>query len=196
MNDLPVVNLLKLAQRTGDSVRGHLRELELLMESGKECLLAEAKRLVEDCGPMPMLVSYSADGTPVKATMMEFQCKRPSGYVTKRKARQSAEVLVEHVFLRYFDALGTAYSATIVKEPTPLLFGKSGAAQWAVARKSLFLAREHGHTGISICHYVFDGGDIHLFRRASQEHMLRNVQRKQATVDAGLDHKEQLFKDV
>ena len=79
------------------------------------------------------------------AIWVRNQAQRPGG----------AEVLVGHAFLRYFDAIGTAYSATIVKEPIPLLCGKGGAAKWAVARTSLFLAREHGHTGIIICHYAF-----------------------------------------
>eukprot|EP00974_Lingulodinium_polyedra_P029244 2818284-Lingulodinium_polyedra.AAC.1 len=66
--------------------------------------------------------------------------------------------MVEHTYIRYFDAVGDAHSATIVKEPIPMTHGKDHDAVWAIARRGLFVAREHGHTGVSICHCTFDGG--------------------------------------
>ena len=81
-------------------------------------------------------------------------------------------------------------------EPLELKFGKTGPALWAAARKVLFLAREHDHRGICICHYAFDGAPFSvLTRMASQEHMMRCVQRKPAMVAAGLDHMDQLLKE-
>eukprot|EP00974_Lingulodinium_polyedra_P040814 3921979-Lingulodinium_polyedra.AAC.1 len=81
-------------------------------------------------------------------------------------------------------------------EPLALEHGKTGDALWAVARKTLMVAREHGHKGISICHYVFDGAPFScLTRRARQEHMLRAVQRRDKDVAQGQDPKQMLVKE-
>eukprot|EP00974_Lingulodinium_polyedra_P111760 10808176-Lingulodinium_polyedra.AAC.1 len=75
------------------------------MESGKELMRQEAKQLVQECGPMPMLVSYSCDGTLCKDVVQNIDFERPrakaqqesrTGQGQRRKGRQDTEVMVEH----------------------------------------------------------------------------------------------------
>ena len=54
------------------------------------------------------------------------------------------EVLVEHSFVRYIDAIGVCHSACIIKEPIPMLHGKDHLATWGICREGLFVAREGG----------------------------------------------------
>lgn len=180
-----------------------MRHMQLLMESGKQLMREEARDMVQACGAMPMMVSYSCDGTPCKDLALTVDHKDPLSKVKqgseteqtrRRKGRQAIEVMVQHTFLRYFDAIGDAHSGTIIMEPVPMRFTKDHDAVWAISRKGLFLAREQGHRGISICHYTMDGGlYTGILRRARQEHMLRAVLRKEDTKEAGLVPRDQML---
>ena len=145
-----VKDLLKLHQRLGCSIsHSEEHELELLMESGKEAMRLRAKSLLAEAGTLPVMVSYSSDETRVKVVK---KIKVSSHAHDFKEGKQCYGSLVQHHFLRYFDASGQAHSAALLMEPTQLEFGKTGDALWAVAREDMFVAKEHGHAGISIAH--------------------------------------------
>ena len=142
-------------------------------------------------GTCPSWYRTAQGGTRAKAAKRVIVSGNPHDH---QEGERGYAILVQHHFVRYFDASGQAHSAALLMEPKPHQYGKSGDALWAVAREDLFVAKEHGHPGISIAHYVFDGcPSQYMSRRARQEHMLRAVKRKATTIAAGLDHKEQLL---
>eukprot|EP00974_Lingulodinium_polyedra_P107369 10391932-Lingulodinium_polyedra.AAC.1 len=70
------------------------------MESGKELMWEEAKQLVQECRPRPILASYSCDGTLCKAVVQNIDFQRPrakaqqeqrTGQGQRRKGRQGTE---------------------------------------------------------------------------------------------------------
>lgn len=203
MGDAPVLEQLKRSRRVGLPVEGpDHQKLELLMESGKDYMLEHAKNLLQQCGSMPFLVSYSCDGTPCKEVVQRLDFQKPlskqqtgaqQSQAQMRQGRMGKEVMVEHTFLRFFDALGNAHSGTIIKEPVPMWHGKDIDAVWGISRSDLFVARDHGHSGISIAHCTFDGGLFSgMCRRSMQEHMMRSVLRREEAVNRGLNPKDQL----
>ena len=117
MGEPSVVDQLKRSMRVSEGAgKEQLHQMELLMESGKDLCLEQAKQLVKDSGSMPILVSYSCDGTPCKEVLQTVEFKQPqskskrgsgSAAGQRRAVRQGFEVMVEHTFPRYFDDLGS-----------------------------------------------------------------------------------------
>eukprot|EP00974_Lingulodinium_polyedra_P026904 2594497-Lingulodinium_polyedra.AAC.1 len=160
MPDLAVLDMLKVACKAGDSLKqdGMLNDLERLLESGKAMMRAEGVRFIDEAGHLPLLVSYSSDATPLKKVAVRRGVHTAAGQPETRQGRQHFEVLVENIFMRYFDASGVCRSAAVLRDPVPLTNGKSGDATWACARDQMLLPRDHGHVGIVVSHYAFDGG--------------------------------------
>eukprot|EP00974_Lingulodinium_polyedra_P065322 6316043-Lingulodinium_polyedra.AAC.1 len=117
MTEPHVKNLLKLYQSRGDYVT-HTQEhdMEILIESGKDTMLAEAKRLVQEAGLSPVMVSYSSDETRVKVQKRLLLGQGEKGQVSK-EGTQGVGILVQHHFLRYIDAGGSTHSCALLMEP-------------------------------------------------------------------------------
>eukprot|EP00974_Lingulodinium_polyedra_P110963 10731879-Lingulodinium_polyedra.AAC.1 len=61
--------------------------MEILIESGKGAMLAEAKRLVQEAGLSPAMVSYSSDATRVKVQKRFLLDQGEKGQVPKEGAQ-------------------------------------------------------------------------------------------------------------
>eukprot|EP00974_Lingulodinium_polyedra_P076361 7390251-Lingulodinium_polyedra.AAC.1 len=67
MAELPVLELLRIGVKSGDSVeKKHLPPLECLLESAKRMLRNQGEDLIRESNHLPLLSSYSSDGTPLK----------------------------------------------------------------------------------------------------------------------------------
>ena len=132
MTEPKVVELLK--QLCRPSGGGHdlkwKSDMYRLLESGKQVLVAEAERLLEEAGDLPVLMAYSSDGTLVP-TVHNVPFLNPQAGQRRRRSKKVTGVLVEQVFLRYLGIGGGVYSAVLLREPTPLFHGKAGNAVWA-----------------------------------------------------------------
>ena len=123
-----------------------------LLESGTAMMQRSVQGFVDEAGRLPILISYSSDGAPVKA-VHRVAYTTESGKKTKHTGAKPFEALVENAFLRFIDAAGEAHTRAVLREPLPLTHGKGGDAVFAVARASCPLARDFGHCGIAIGHY-------------------------------------------
>lgn len=144
-----------------------------LLESGKAMLQSLFTDLWSEVGDLPVLVSYSSDATPLRHVGCGLPASSTLTATKDRKGRMTMEVLVEHVFVRWFDGLGEPHSRVQMREPRPLTWGKSGNALFACAQETVPLPRANGHSGVAISHYLFDGGiRKFLVKRMKQQHFL------------------------
>eukprot|EP00974_Lingulodinium_polyedra_P056567 5440099-Lingulodinium_polyedra.AAC.1 len=99
--DLPVLDQLRLLANTGAAVLGPLEfnRMECLLESIKEMLQLQATAFVESAQNRPILLSFSNDGTPVKARHRSVYMQAKDKRTHSRSARQTVEVLVQQAFL-------------------------------------------------------------------------------------------------
>eukprot|EP00974_Lingulodinium_polyedra_P096725 9375201-Lingulodinium_polyedra.AAC.1 len=158
-------------------------------------LRAQGARLIRESSHLPLLSSYSSDGTPLK-TYHRISFQSATGPKTRRSGQQPVEVLVQNQFLRYFDGSGVPRSVAIIQDPVPLTKGKSGDALFACAQAMCLIPREHGHRGVNVIHMCFDGA-LHdfLVRRLKQSHMQLSMARAGAIREEGLDPAKLLLMD-
>ena len=144
-------------------------EVRKLCEVIKAFSRRQVEELVARCGTMPMLCSYSNDGTPLMVRKRFAQAMGPEKVV--REGGDDAELLVQRAIYRFVDGTGTSHTAIQVRDPLPLRHGKTGDAIFAASIDFLKTLREMGHCGIVLHHYAFDRG-MHefLFRRFRQHH--------------------------
>jgi len=128
-----------------------------LCEAGKAYLQSKARALVLGAGNLPVLVHYSSDGTPI-STKYRATAVLPTmaGTRVKREARETSEFLVQVGFARRLDPSGKAVTACILRDPVPLVHGKTAWSLFSCGRDFFQTARQQGHRGISIAHYSFD----------------------------------------
>ena len=141
--------------KVGIAVPSNQKEsMESLLESAKTVLRSTCLKLIQEAGALPVLVSYSNDGTSVKAKF-QHEMRDLAGVQTQSKTGSEVhELLAQNTFVRYLDIAGQAHSGTMVREPTPLRHGKSGNALFACQREFMLVARDEGHRGIAIQHLV------------------------------------------
>eukprot|EP00974_Lingulodinium_polyedra_P002862 268048-Lingulodinium_polyedra.AAC.1 len=157
------------------------RFMSRLLESGKELLRRKAQQLITHCSQRPLLLSYSADATPIISSNIMMH-EEGGGAKRKKGAKKSEELLVQQAYLRFFDGSGQARTAAIFCEPIPLSFGKSGEAVFGCGREFLPLVRDSGHWGISIYHFSFDGGLYKKQTRLFTQHLLLKAKERQVQV--------------
>ena len=97
---MPVLELLQVAVKSGDSVhKGTMPSLESLLESAKVMLRSQGAALIAESNHLPLLSSYSNDGTPL-TTYHGIPLPKVSGRTTRRLGQFPVEVLVQNQFLR------------------------------------------------------------------------------------------------
>ena len=144
-------------------------EVQKLCEVIKAFSRRQVEELVARCGTMPMLCSYSNDGTPLMVKKRFYHTMGPEKVV--REGGDDAELLVQRAIYRFVDCTGTSHTAIQVRDPLPLRHGKTGDAIFAASIDFFKTLREMGHCGIVLHHYAFDRA-MHefLFRRFRQHH--------------------------
>ena len=138
----------------------------------KDFLKQNARDLVQDAADLPVLCSYSSDGTPIRTTM---RITAALGKGTRRReGKATHEYLMQLAFYRSLDLGGDSKTAVVMTGPVPLTHGKSSNAIFACGRSFFKTLREDGHQGIAIHHYSFD--------RAGYESLLRLFKGLHATL--------------
>eukprot|EP00974_Lingulodinium_polyedra_P130659 11214688-Lingulodinium_polyedra.AAC.1 len=97
-------------------------------------LRSQGEDLIRESNNLPLLSSYSSDGTPLK-THRRIPLKSASGPKTRRSGQQPVEVLVQNQYLRCFDGGGAPRSVAVIQDPVPFTRGRSGAALFACAKE-------------------------------------------------------------
>lgn len=133
--------------------KADVRVVERLCEVGKAYFSQRARALVSAARTAPLLVSYGGDGTPL-STKERFS-GRVAGQVVLRRGGSSQEYYVEKVFLAYKDTNGQEHATVVFRDPVPLA-AKDGWSLFACGQRLIPTARQLGHQGICVVHYVFD----------------------------------------
>ena len=74
-------------------------QLPIACEAAKETLVRGAHRLVSEAAHRPMLITKSADGTPITVTHRHTY-QQPGGKSVRTAGRQCKEFLVQNQFMR------------------------------------------------------------------------------------------------
>jgi hypothetical protein len=148
-----------------------MKTMSRLCEAGKAYLQARARDLVVGAGNLPVLVHYSSDGTPI-STKYRAKAARLSntGTSVKREGRETSEFLVQVGFARRIDPNGKTITACILRDPVPLVHGKSAWSLFSCGREFFPTARQQGHVGISIAHYAFDRAAYNPLQRTFRQY--------------------------
>eukprot|EP00974_Lingulodinium_polyedra_P064257 6206840-Lingulodinium_polyedra.AAC.1 len=191
-----VFTKVKAYARPGMSVADpSIWDMECILESAKTVQRQAAIQCIKDASDMPVLSSYSSDGTPLRVASA-LAHKSPTKAKQRRLGFLTQEILVQHQFFRSYDGAGGCHTVAISKEPVPLQWGKHGDAILACAIQDYIMARDHGHQGITVCHLAFDGA-LHSFlaRRLRQYHLDQAIQRAPAQLEAGMDVQDLLLRE-
>ena len=172
------------------------RTMERLLVAGKAMLEASVRKHINDAGELPVLVSYSSDGTPIKSTHTVQYNLATTGEKSRKRGHRQDEVLIQQAFVRYFDAAGHCHTKVLLREALPLVHGKGGAANFACTREWCPFPRDEGHSGISISHYCHDGAlasvmTTHMLRH----HFQKAIDRRQQTTQDSKDPVTQYLKE-
>ena len=91
MEDPPVFLQLKRAQRVGLPISQQDKaHMEVLLESGKDFMAEKAGQMVQEASGMPVMVSYSCDGTPCKEVVDKSKVKQPLAKATQAEGGGSS----------------------------------------------------------------------------------------------------------
>ena len=85
---------------------------------------AQCIRLIQQSGDLPILVSYSSDGTPVEVATRRTVSIGPH-HKQQRHGSDCHEFLVQRQFVRYTDSGGAQQTRVMLSGPVPLMRGKS-----------------------------------------------------------------------
>ena len=149
-----VASVIESWSRPSHTPTSNVKELAQAVEICKQSLLHHAESFVRSIGDLPLLVSYSSDGTPMQSRKT-VQAKLPSKKV-RRTGRGSDELLVQNVFFRSLDASGQARTVVVMMDPLPLTHGKSAAAMFSCYRSFFPDPRSWGHRGVEVVHFASD----------------------------------------
>jgi hypothetical protein len=96
-----------------------VHRIGLLAEVGQKYQRILIRRAVHAARGAPMLMSYSADGTPA---LLKHQVKQqsPSGSSVLRSGKASHELLVQTLFCRRVDGTGKVHTVALLHPPVPL----------------------------------------------------------------------------
>lgn len=139
-----------------------------LCEVGKAYLQEKARTLIQNAVGQPVLVHYSSDGTPLSSKKHIKAVS--SNFSSSKLMRDTDEYLVQHVFYRTIDALGTPSTVTLLRDPLPLSCGKTALAQYSCGKSFFQNARQLGHVGISIATYTWDRAGYSALARIWRNH--------------------------
>jgi len=161
--------LEKYAAVSGALTHGDVQRIGLLAEVGQQYQRILVRKAAHAAKGAPMLMSYSADGTPA---LLKHQVKQqsPSGSSVLRSGRASHELLVQTLFCRRVDGTGKVHTVALLHAPVPLTNGKTAMAQYAVGREFIPDLRREGHRGIQICHFAFDRACYSALARLWRQH--------------------------
>ena len=146
------------------------REVDRLADALRIFTRAEARRLVVGAQGVPILVSYSNDGTPL-SVRKRVVLPGVAGSMT-REGGASHELLCQRAMYRTRDrTTGGWQTVAMIRDPVPLVHGKGAGPVFSAAVEFLPTLRQMGHRGIAIHHYAFDRA-LHapLVRRFKQHH--------------------------
>lgn len=145
----------ELAEVTASHSSESIRQLRAAAVAGVEYLAVMPDKLVSEAGGLPMLSSYSSDGTRVKAHFrVDFTVT--AGRKRQCHGKRGCEFLCQVGYFRYIDVHGAAQTVCVLKPPMPLTQGQNAAAEFAVGLEFGESLRDRGHRGIAIQHYGFD----------------------------------------
>ena len=161
----------KYSQSTASITNKDDKSMFKLAACCKDFLQQKASTLLLNALNMPVLCSYSSDGTPIR-TNMSIRVQH-GNTTTSRSGKATKEYLLQLAFYRTLDMSGAAKTVVVMKGPLPLTEGKSANAQFVSGRDFFKTLREQGHEGIAIQHYTFDrAGYKALLRLFSQQHAM------------------------
>jgi len=121
------------------------RVLAQAVEASKAFFQDKGRRFVHTAAGLPLLCSYSNDGTPIKAR--KHVVARAGGVRVRRHGGASHEYLVQRLFLAYRSG-GQMFMDTVLTEPTPLVRGKALPELFNCGRTLFPMIRALGHPGI------------------------------------------------
>lgn len=148
----PHEQLLSFTNASACIASADLPVIHALCECSKEFLHQNGVQFIHDRLRAAILVSTSFDGTPI-ITRERFV----SGSGDKKVSRGGGschEFLVIRTYIA--DRLGD--NTLIFKEPVDMSAGKKQWHLWSACRQAFGIAREHGHLGLCVSHYVWDRG--------------------------------------
>ena len=161
--------------RPSQSPTSNIKALSQAVEICKHSLMQHAEAFVRSLGDLPVLVSYSSDGTPLQSRK-SVQGKLPSRKV-RRTGRGSDEFLVQNCFFRALDATGQARTAVVLLDPLPRSHGKSALAMFSCYRRFAPNVRSWGHRGVQVVHFASDRAAFTALRDLIFQHNLSSTLR-------------------
>ena len=150
------LTIQKLARPASSDIKPWDNTAFQTAEVAKQVLLTKASSLVASVPKMPILRSFSSDGTPVSNNVKRQPKSLPGYDSTRKEGKGTLEYLVQTCFYRYFDHHGTAHSACVLRDPVPLTKGKTALAIFANYLNFNPSLRDMGHKGFAIEHHVED----------------------------------------
>ena len=146
-------------------------QVDRLAEALKHFSRAEAQRLVQGAQGVPILSSYSNDGTP--QSVRKRVVTSGAGGSFAREGGAGGELLCQRTFFRTRCSTGGWKTAALIRDPVPLVHGKGADSIFSAAVEFHKTLRQMGHWGIALQHYAFDRA-MHapLTRRFKQHHAL------------------------
>ena len=163
--------LWRFAQTAARSSVADVRAKARLCEVCKHVMEMEVRQLVVDAGNRPMLMHYSADGTPL-STKVRTQRQVSENLTVMREGRSQSELLVQHANFRTIDHAGNAVTRVMLRDPLPLAHGKGAWAIFACGAEWATSLRQRGHRGIAVQHYCFDRAGYSASQRMFRPHQV------------------------
>ena len=184
--DLPDL-IRKLAQTSRTLPKEEVAQCQMLTEVCKALLRLEATRVLQENPLSINLMQYSADCTPLKVRT-QYSVHAPSGK-TRASAKETAEYLVQQIFMTTAIGRQPWEDRLIFREPMPLQFGKTMPALAACMQSFLKGTWCLGTSqGITIHHQVHDRGMSRTFRDAVAGHLAKLVSQDHVLGDAEATH--------
>ena len=148
---------------TRSSTKSDNHELHRLTEVTKAYLKSKFVTSFEEAGDRPLVLSDTADGTPVQAKVTMSQKSASSGQV--RSGNGTHEYFVQNCFLLFKDASGCEKVRVLLRDPLPMARGKALRAAGAIALDFVPDPRDFGHAGLIIRHASFDRGQFSALQK-------------------------------
>lgn len=131
------------------------RVVDKLWVVGREYMEKEARNIVRASGNRPVLMVYTADGTPL---LMRFrETIKAGGVMEVREGARPTDWLVHRLFFLWRDADEQWVCKTLFDAPV-VLENKKAWTSYACAQRFVPLLRDWKPEGICISLYVFDRG--------------------------------------
>ena len=143
-------------------------------EVAKRVMWERARMFVLQNATVPLLYSYSGDGTPM-TTKARIVATVSDARVVHRSGGNLFEYLMQKAFLKRVSLDGSHTVVPLFRDPVVMSQGKDALQQFAACEEFFPTLRECGHTGIAVSHYCFDrAGQSAMERLLRQKHALRH----------------------